>query len=148
MKRVGLACACACAGCIPTSTSATGPNVSVTASTPSDSTSDSSVPPQLSLGTDASYVIAVEVDTMAGDNNGTPDPVKTLTVTTTLTGTTIPNSPYTPIDPSAQDLQYKRQDPIMLPSTAQGGMLAVSVDAVDGLGLHSNVVNFKIALRP
>ncbi len=150
MKRLVLAPLAAVAACVPTSTTSTGPNLSVTVTTTDQAQQVNDTTPDavITLDTNPSYMLDVDVTSIAGTTNGADDAVKTLTASFTAPGQTIADSPFDVVDPTAApNLEYKRASPVTLPASAKGSMLEVKIDGVDGAGLHSNVIDFKISLQ-
>lgn len=62
------------------------------------------------------------------------------------TSVTIPDSDFT-TRIILDDRELARKDPFIVPGTSKGSTMTVHVEASDGRGLASNVVDFAIALN-
>ncbi len=147
MKRFAIACVLT--GCTVAETSSSGPQIHITISSTFGTASDSDSVPSLDLDTAGSSNIDVQIDASDGMTTGKTDttsPAASVSVMIAVPGTAIPDSPYT-ANPSFGFTTFTRATPIVLPPSAAPGTMTVHVVAVDGLGLHSNVIDLSVALR-
>jgi len=111
---------------------------------------DTDTNPTLDLNGRTSYKIDMEVDVTDGtDDNGTMMNTfqsTAMMATATVPGVTIADSAFTPHD-ILDEIDYNRDAQLVIPASAMGSMLAIHAEAMDSRGLHSNVLDFTVALR-
>ena len=143
--KAALLIALLASGCIQDETD-TGPSVTMTLSTDNGSsvTSDDS-DPQLDLQGMPALAVTLEVDTQAGAN----DVDDTSYAVTQFTGSlSIPTTSFTEADftsdGNGDGPTYTGNDPVMVPASAAGKTIAVTLSAQDSRGLSANPLSFTV----
>ncbi|MEO8552095.1 MAG: hypothetical protein ABI678_19090 [Kofleriaceae bacterium] len=106
--------------------------------------------PEFRLDTDPSYSIDITLSASAGEeDNGTTlaySPVKSFTATYTIPSITVPAVDYTE-QADGDDRVWMSSGPLVIPGGAKGQTMHVHVDAVDGNGLASNLIDLDVAMN-
>ncbi len=138
-------------GCSVVDVTQAGPRITATLENGSDQTRSDSTTPSLRLGSSGTtYSIVVTVASEDGREDNATDvvahPVASLTATFTVPGTPIGDSAFDATATYGGD-DFVRREPIVLPASAKGQVLAVHAVAEDDDGLSSNVLDFDVALE-
>jgi hypothetical protein len=131
-------------GCIQDETD-TGPSVTMTLTTDNGSVTSDDSDPQLDLEGMSELAVTLEVDTQAGDT----DFDDSLYAVTQFTGSlSIPTTSFTEADFTSDDNEdgptYTGNDPVMVPASAVGKTIAVTLSAQDSRGLSANPISFNV----
>ena len=132
------------AGCIQNETD-TGPSVTITLSTDNDSVTSDNTDAQLDLEGMSELVVTLEVDTQAGEN----DVDDSVYPVTQFTGSlSIPTTSFTEADFTSDDNEdgptFTGNDPVMVPASAVGKTIAVTLSAQDSRGLSAYPISFNV----
>jgi len=106
--------------------------------------------PEFVLDTDPSYSIDIALSATAGEeDNGTTlaySPVQSFNATFTIPTITVPAVDYQQ-QGDGDDRAWMSTAPLVIPASAKGQAMHVHVDAVDGNGLSSNVIDLDVAMH-
>jgi len=102
------------------------------------------------LGTDTSYSIDIRIDTVPGEEDTkstfTYSKVEAVNAVFTVPNVTVPTVSYTK-DDSLENVTFMSSAPLIIPASAKGQVMTIHVDAKDGNGLSSNVIDFTANLN-
>ena len=138
------------AGCTIAERDQKGPEVHIEMNQSFVQVSDQFPGESFMLGTDPSYSIDIRIDTVPGEEDTkssfTYSKVEAVNAVFTVPTVTVPDVSYTK-DDSLDNVTFMSSSPLVIPASAKGQVMTVHVDAKDGNGLASNVIDFTAKLE-
>jgi hypothetical protein len=142
--KAALLIALLASGCIQDETD-TGPSVTMTLSTDNGAVTSDDSDPQIDLEGMPELAVTLEVDTQAGESDVDDSLYAVMQFTGSLS---IPTTSFTEADftsdGNADGPTYTGNDPVMLPASAVGKTIAVTLSAQDSRGLSANPLSFNV----
>jgi hypothetical protein len=132
-------------GCLQDETD-TGPTVTLTLSTDNGgSVSSDESDPQLDLQGMTTLAVTLELDTSAGENDldTTSYPVTQFTGSLSVPTTSFTEADFTS-DGNDGGPTFTGNEPVMIPASAAGKTIAVTLSAQDARGLSANPISFSV----
>ena len=144
--KAALLIALLASGCIQNEND-TGPSVTMTLSTDNGGATSDDSDPQLDLEGMPELAVTLEVDTQAGQN----DVDDSVYPVTQFTGSlSIPMTSFTEADFTSDDNQdgpiFTGNDPVMVPASAAGKTIAVTLSAQDARGFSAYPISFNVKI--
>ena len=124
----------------------TGPSVTMTLTADGgDSVTNGDSDPQFDLQGMSSLSVTIEIDTQSGDSDFDDT---TYDVTQFSGSVSIPTTSFTEADFMSDGTEgsptFTSNDPLMIPSSAAGKTIAVTLSAQDSRGLNANPISFNV----
>lgn len=133
-------------GCIQDETD-TGPTVTMTLSSDHHSVSSDDSDPELDLQGMSELAVTLEIDTQAGDNDVDFSPFAVTQFTGSLS---VPTTSFTEADFTSDGNEdgptFTGNDPVLVPASAAGKTIAVTLSAQDSRGLSANPIRFNVRI--
>jgi hypothetical protein len=132
-------------GCIQDETD-TGPSVTLTLSTESgNSVSSDDTDPQFDLQGMTALAVTLEVETSAGENDvdDSSYPVTQFSGSLSVPATSFTEADFTS-DGNDGGPTFTGNEPVMVPASAAGKTIAVTLSAQDSRGLAANPISFNV----
>lgn len=131
-------------GCIQDETD-TGPTVTMTLSSDNHSVSSDDSDPELDLQGMSELAVTLEIDTQAGENDVDFSPFAVTQFTGSLS---VPTTSFTEADFTSDGNEdgptFTGNDPVLVPASAAGKTIAVTLSAQDSRGLSANPIRFNV----
>jgi hypothetical protein len=142
--KAALLIAILASGCIQDETD-TGPTVTMTLTTDRGSLTSDDSDPQLDLQGMSELAVTLEVDTQAGatDFDDSTYAVTQFTGSLSIPTTSFSEADFTS-DGNGDGPTYTGNDPVMVPASAVGKTIAVTLSAQDSRGLSANPLSFNV----
>jgi hypothetical protein len=142
--KAALLIAILASGCIQNETD-TGPSVTMTLSTDNGSVTSDDTDPQLDLEGMSELAVTLEVDSQAGENDVDDSvyPVTQFTGSLSIPATSFSEADFTSDDNEDGPI-FTGNDPVMVPASAAGKLIAVTLSAQDSRGFSAYPISFNV----